>query len=164
MKTKCVWIFSLMFFQRNVAWAPKIKTTPTTWAAFLPNSRQICRLHPPLSLPLCRLIAFIDLTAGAVQGATTQWGRRWRWRSRCRHCLCVEEDDDQTPHTTHTHTPRHTLSVVAIPLRLLFFGTLLLVIVVRIIIIICFGGNNISNSLWMMRPSAAWIRLNRFHL
>lgn len=42
-----------------------------------------------------------------------------------------EEDDDQTHQSTHTLA----LKFVAIPLRLLFFGTLLLVIVVRIIII-----------------------------
>jgi len=43
------------------------------------------------SIFMCRLIAFIDLTA-QQQGVDAIEGRmRSRWRWRCRHCLCVKK-------------------------------------------------------------------------
>lgn len=121
-----------MFFQRISRPPPKIKTSSNDPGSTSPKTSSKSVGFPPTLILLCRLIAFIDLTAGQ-QGATTQWGR---------------DDDDEvdadvdivcawrrrrpdTPVYTHTLA----LKFVAIPLRLLFFGTLLLVIVVRIIII-----------------------------
>lgn len=121
-----------MFFQRISRLPPKIKTSSNDPGSTSPKTSSKSVGFPPTLILLCRLIAFIDLTAGQ-QGATTQWGR---------------DDDDEvdadvdivcawrrrrpdTPDYTHTLA----LPFVAIPLRLLFFGTLLLVIVVRIIII-----------------------------
>lgn len=167
-----------MFFQRILRLPPKIKTSSNDPGSTSPKTSGKSVGFPPTLILLCWLIAFIDLTAGQ-QGATDDAvGERWRWRSRCRcrHCLCVKKTT--TRHTslhTHTCTPICCYSIapfvfrhIVVSHRRAHHHYLHHRNHIFVVIIICFGGINISNSLWMMRPSAASkdfsVRLNRFYL
>lgn len=169
-----------MFFQRISRLPPKIKTSSNDPGSTSPKTSSKSPELPPTLILLCRLIAFIDLTAGQ-QGATTQWGRDdddevdadvdivCAWRRR------RPDTPDYTHRDTHTCTPICCYSIapfvfrhIVVSHRRAHHHYLHHRNHIFVVIIICFGGINISNSLWMMRPSAGSkdfsVRLNRFYL
>lgn len=135
MKTKwkqSAFVFSHVF-PTKFAPAPENKDVFERPGLHFPQKfKQISRPHSSHSHSLVPAHCIYRFNSRAA-GCDDAVGERWRWRSRCRcrHCLCVKK-------TTTRHQSTHTLALafVAIPLRLLFFGTLLLVIVVVRIIII----------------------------